>query len=104
MAHTKTKPKVPSVTDWEQLATIGDIRRMVRWAACALVAKRIDVRTAGVISVLANSLLGCLREDREQAIPAQLLTLQELLSFGEAEVIRKTTGAAHGSHYEESEE
>ncbi len=55
--------------DWQALATVGDVRRMLRFCILEVKRGRLAIRKANCMGFLANQLLACIEaEEFEQRI------------------------------------
>lgn len=61
--------------------SVGDVRRLLKWAIIAVADDHIDSRKGAILGQLANNLLGAMREEREESVSERLSHLENLLGL-----------------------
>ncbi len=71
-ANHKAKTKTPGGMDWQALATIGDVRRMLRFCILEVKRGRMSTRKANCMGFLGSHLITCIETEELERRIAQL--------------------------------
>lgn len=73
-AKHKGKAGAPGGMDWQALATIGDVRRMLRFCILEVKRGRMNTRKANCMGFLGSHLITCIETEELERRIAQLET------------------------------
>lgn len=71
-ASNKAKTNTPGGFDWQALATIGDVRRMLRFCILEVKRGRMNTRKANCMGFLGSHLITCIETEELERRIAQL--------------------------------
>jgi hypothetical protein len=81
------------VSEWRNLDTLGDVRRLIAWTIHSFREKRLDAREANTFGQLANILLATIKDsDLEQRIVALERSAAAIAANEEKKTWERTKG------------
>lgn len=80
MATLKKLGNISGVSEWEKLATVGDVKRFLRWLVLSVRDGTMGRQDAGTLALIGGYLL----KANEGDIEARLAQLEKLLAYDKA--------------------